>query len=141
MADGRRQRILIVSNDEQQFVPVRELLEHDGYTIWSTWSGREALQEMESKHFDAVVVDDYVPDLYVGQFIEGVSRMPSHPCLILVQAHHPRADVQNLGPPGAFCVVEKAQPAQLVEAVELAMQRRSPGRDLKEHSTGNGKHS
>jgi len=141
MEDRRRRRILIVSNDEQQLVSLCQLLEHDGHTIWTTWSGREALQEMQSQHFDAVVVDDYVPDLYVGQFIEGVSRIPSHPCLILVQAHQPRADIRDWGSSGRVCVVEKTQPAQMVKAVELALQGKLPGRYLEDHSIGNGKNS
>ncbi|MBZ5500676.1 MAG: response regulator [Acidobacteriia bacterium] len=127
-----------MSNDEQQFAPLRELLEHDGYGVWTTWSGREALQEIVSKHFDALVVDDYVPDLYVGQFIEKVSRIPSHPCLILVQPHDKRANLHNFAGPGMFCVVDKAQPTEMAKAMELILQQGVAGQSIEHHPMPNG---
>jgi DNA-binding NtrC family response regulator len=140
MADGRRKRILIVSNDEQQFAALRELLGHHGYGIWTTWSGRDALEQMESKRFDVLVVDDYVPDLYVGQFVERVSSLASRPCMILLQAHQPRPDMQASASPGTFCVVEKSQPTQLAKAVESALRQSCPGRNIEDRPVQNGEH-
>ncbi len=138
MAAGKRRRILIVSNDEQQFAPLRELLEQDGHSVWTTWSGRDALQEIASKRFDALVVDDYVPDLYVGELIERVSRIPSPPCLILLQPHDRRIPVHDFGGPSAFCIVDKSQPAEMARAMELVLQQGVAGRTLQNHSMPNG---
>jgi len=138
MVAGKRIRVLIVSDDEQQFAPLRELLEHDGYGVWTTWSGREALQEIASKHFDALVVDDYLPDVYVGQFVERVSRIPSHPCLVLVQPNDGTSDIHNFGGSNAVCFVDKAQPAEMVKAMELVLQQVSAGRRIENHPMPNG---
>ena len=133
MTGGKRRRILIVSNDEQQVAPLRELLEHDGYGVWTTWSGREALQEIASKRYDALLVDDYVPDLYVGHFIERVCRIPSHPYLILVQPQDKRNSTHNFGGPETFCLIDKAQPAEMVKALELVLQQAVAGRIIENH--------
>lgn len=138
MAAGKRQRILIVSNDEQQFAPLRELLEHDGYGVWSTWSGREALQEIASKHFDALVVDDYLPDVYVGQFVERVSRIPSHPSLVLVQPHDGTSNIyNNFGGSNAVCFVDKAQPAEALKALERVLLQGAAGPCIENHPMPN----
>jgi DNA-binding response OmpR family regulator len=138
MAAGKKTRILIVSNDERQFAPLRDLLEHDGYGVWTTWSGREALQEMASKRYDALMVDDYVPDLYVGHFIERVCRTPSHPCVILVQPHDKTSTIHNFGGPETFCLIDKAQPAEMVKAMELVLQQVAAGRHIENHPMPNG---
>ena len=138
MTAGKRRRILIVSNDEQQFAPLRELLEHDGYGVWTTWSGREALQEIASTRYDALLVDDYVPDLYVGHFIERVCRIASHPCLILVQPHDTRSNIHNFGGSETFCLIDKAQPAEMVKAMKLVLQQTIAGRHIENHPVPNG---
>ena len=130
MAAGKRRRILIVSDDERQFAPLRELLEHDGYGVWTTWSGREALQEIASKRYDALVVDDYVPDLYVGHFIDKVCSIPSHPCVILVQPQDKKSTIHDFGGPDTFRVVDKAQPFEMVKAMELILQQGAAGRRI-----------
>jgi len=138
MADGNGKRILIVSNDEQHAAELRELFESDGYAISTTWSGRDALYELQSQHFDALMVDDYLPDLFVGQFIERVGRHPLRACLIVVQGHHARVEAQHLGPPETFFLIEKADPTQMVKAVELALLRGNAGRTEGDQPVRNG---
>jgi len=138
MTDGSGKRILIVSNDEQQAAALRELFEQGGYDISTTWSGRDALYEMQSQHFDALMVDDYLPDLFVGQFIERACRNHSHSCLIVVQGHRARVEAQHLGPPGTFSLIQKAAPEQMVRAVELALLRRNSVRATGDQPMPNG---
>ncbi len=138
MAAEKRERILIVSDDERQIAPLRELLEHDGYGVWTTWSGREALQEIASKRYDALVVDDYVPDLYVGHLIAKVCSIPSHPCVILVQPQGRKSTVHDFGGPDTFRVVDKAQPFEMVKAMELILQQGAAGRRIERRPVPEG---
>jgi len=127
-----------VSNDEQRSAALRELFEHDGYSISTTWSGRDALAELQSEHFDGVMVDDYVPDLYVGQFIERASQIPFHPRVIVVRAHQSRDEVRHFGAPGTFWLIEKAGPAEMGKAAESALHQGNSGRMIEGRVGGNG---
>jgi len=55
--------IMIVDDDEQVLIDRERLLEDQGYNTTTVWSGREALQVLQSKSFDFVLLDGDLPDL------------------------------------------------------------------------------
>ena len=59
----QRKTILIVDDDEQVLIDLERLLEDQGYDTTTVWSGREALQLLQSKTFDFVLLDGDLPDL------------------------------------------------------------------------------
>lgn len=61
--DAQRKTILIVDDDEQVLIDLERLLEDQGYNTTTAWSGREALQLLQSKSFDFVLLDGDLPDL------------------------------------------------------------------------------
>jgi hypothetical protein len=40
---------------------------------------------LKSREYDTLLVSSYLPDLYVGDFFEWLSHMPSQPCSIVMQ--------------------------------------------------------
>lgn len=85
MACNQRRRILIVDDSEQESAELVELLESLGYQVSATWSGRDALNYLASERFDALLVDQYVADIYVGELIERVLALPTHPRVAIMR--------------------------------------------------------
>jgi CheY-like chemotaxis protein len=61
--ETQRKTILIVDDDEQVLIELERLLEDQGYNTTTAWSGREALQRLQSRSFDFVLLDRDLPDL------------------------------------------------------------------------------
>ena len=61
--DKQGKTILIVDDDEKVLIDLEHLLEDQGYNTTTAWSGREALQLLQSKSFDFVLLDGDLPDL------------------------------------------------------------------------------
>jgi CheY-like chemotaxis protein len=85
MAESRNQRILIVDNNEEESGRLGVMLQRAGYDSIATWSGLEALELMNSEEYDILLVSSYLPDVYVGDFFERLSRLPVRPCSIVMQ--------------------------------------------------------
>ena len=58
-----KQRILIADDDPQMRRLIRSILERDGYEITEAVDGLDALDQMESKSFDLMVLDVDMPRL------------------------------------------------------------------------------
>ena len=85
MAESRNKRILIVDNNEEESGRLGVMLQRAGYDSIATWSGLEAMELMNSEEYDILLVSSYLPDVYVGDFFERLSRLPVRPCSIVMQ--------------------------------------------------------
>ena len=54
-------KILIVDDDEEVLIELERLLEGEGYSTATAWSGREALALSDRLRFDLVLVRDLAP--------------------------------------------------------------------------------
>jgi hypothetical protein len=81
----RSDRVLVVDNNEEESQILASMLEHAGHRPRTTWSGVEALELLEIQEFDILLVSSYLPDLYVGDFLERFNRLPKRPCLIVMR--------------------------------------------------------
>ena len=112
-----RRRVLIVDEDDQESSALRDFLKRAGYETRTTRSGMHALKHLESDHFDIVLVDDYVADMYVGEFIRVACSLPSHPSIVIMQMWQARTDVRWNRSLGACSFVDKRQPMQILKAI------------------------
>jgi CheY-like chemotaxis protein len=85
MAESRNKRILIVDNNEEESGRLGVMLQRAGYDSIATWSGIEALELLKSEAYDILLVSSYLPDVYVEDFLERLSRLPVRPCSIVMQ--------------------------------------------------------
>jgi len=108
-------RILIVDNNEDILARLGNELNKFGYEVTTTWSGMEALALLSSRTFDSLLLDDYLPDLYIGEFIEKIAALPATPRIILMQAK-PLRDVRTLGA-HTLAVVDKLRIGQIIRAL------------------------
>jgi CheY-like chemotaxis protein len=89
MVSGNK-RILIVDNDEEEACAFVSMLERSGLKPETTWSGLEALELIKSKKFDILLVSNYLPDLYIGEFFERLKALPEQPCSVVIQEDQSR---------------------------------------------------
>lgn len=85
MAESRNKRVLIVDNNEEESGRLGVMLQRAGYDSNATWSGLEALELLKAGAYDILLVSSYLPDVYVGEFFERLSRLPVQPCSIVMQ--------------------------------------------------------
>jgi CheY-like chemotaxis protein len=92
MVRNQRRRFLIVDNDEQESGVLVQLFKSLGQEASATWSGRNALEYLASNQLDLLMVDQHVADMYVGDLIERVLRLPNHPRVAIMRS------VENINP-------------------------------------------
>ena len=112
-----KKRILIVDNDDQESGALCDFLKGAGFEASTTWSGVHALENLELNHFDILIVDDHIADLYVGEFIRVVCSLPSHPSVVVMQTWQARTDIRWGRSLGACSFVDKHRPKQILEAI------------------------
>jgi len=118
MKDGTKKKALILENSQQILRSLQEILEEAGFEAFGTWSGNEALTLLMSGTFDVLLVDDYLPDLYVGEFLERVGHLPVQPWIVVMQGSKPKGSkLRHYEALGACAVVDKRDPAKVRQAV------------------------
>lgn len=115
---GARSRVLIVDNNEDVLNALDKLLRGEGLDTRTTWSGHEALALMQSHPFDVLLVDDYLADLHVAEFLKRVKLQARQPAVVVMQKSPPvPTDVRRYGSLGASAVVDKRDPEQVRRAL------------------------
>jgi CheY-like chemotaxis protein len=104
------QHVLVVDNNRQVLAELARELEDLGYDPVTTWSGVEALHLLQSASFGTLLVADYLPDMYVGHFLERVLHLPTVPRIWIMQ-DGPARNVCTYEA-GPFEVVDKRKAVQ-----------------------------
>jgi CheY-like chemotaxis protein len=118
MQSEGKKRVLVVDNNEPILATFQKVLERAGFDTHTTWSGREALTLLQSKEFDVLLVDDYLPDLHASDFLNRVGRLPIQPWIVVMQASAPTASQRrHYVSLGASAIVRKQHLAAVCKAV------------------------
>jgi CheY-like chemotaxis protein len=118
MMGEAKKKVLIVDNDESVLWTLQSVLGNVGFDTRTTWSGREALALLQSKEFEVLLVDDYLPDLHVADFLNRVGRLPIQPWIVVMQASTPTArHLRHYVSLGASAAVRKHHLAEVCKAV------------------------
>jgi CheY-like chemotaxis protein len=115
MSSQIRGTVLIVDNNEDVLARLGNELTKVGYDITTTWSGVEALGLLSSRAFDSLLLDDYLPDLYIGDFLGQIAALSVPPRIILMQTK-PLREVRTLGS-CTLMVVDKLRTTQIIRAL------------------------
>ena len=124
MSSQTKPRVLIVDNDEDLLSRLRRDLTEAGYEIATTWSGVEALSLLEDFAFDFLLVDDYLPDLYIGDFLQKVSTLSA--CLrifVMSLNNQPVFQTQYSMP---FTCIDKRHASKILRGLVKEDEARSP---------------
>ncbi len=99
--------VLVVDDEPDICLALEDLLQHDGYTVRSVMTGREALHEAEQNQFGAVILDLGLPDLSGFAVLRGLEEFdPLLPVIILTASVQDSHTVESLRR-GAFAYITK----------------------------------
>lgn len=82
-----REKILVIDDEPEVCRVLKEALEYEGYAVETSLSGEEALQLIQNKEYDALLVD-----IRLGGSTSGVSLIhyfrerPKRPALLVISA-------------------------------------------------------
>ncbi len=108
-------KILIVDDDERVLIELERLLEGEGYSTATAWSGREALALSEKARFDLLLLDEHVGDVDFEALRRGLAlRQPDAFQLLM----HTRKGRPNSN--GAICKWEHADVKAKIRGVLAA---------------------
>jgi DNA-binding response OmpR family regulator len=62
-------KILIVDDDEEALMALERLLEEEGYSTTTAWSGKEALALSARANFDLLLVDEHGADVSLDSLL------------------------------------------------------------------------
>ena len=111
---GRRSSVLIVENDDHALTFLEALAKNEGFDSRATWSGHEALALIESRHFDVVLLNDHLPDLYYGDFLKRANRQLPHPYIVVMRKGKPSPGAMRRHKVlGAAAVIDKNDIGQI----------------------------
>jgi CheY-like chemotaxis protein len=110
MAGTQKRRFLILNNNERESDALVQMFKSLGHEAASTWSGRDALDYLRSARFDLLLVDQYVADMYVGEFIKRVLQLPNHPRIAITKGSRKLKPIKLHKLLGEFQFFDKEQP-------------------------------
>ena len=79
-------RILLVDDDKNTANGLRKILLQDGYDTSCTYTGKEALNLIETEHFDIVITDMKLPDISGFSIIEKVKKKDIDIAVVMITA-------------------------------------------------------
>lgn len=112
-----RHKVLIVESNDVLANAFQSRLLEAGFDARTTWSGHEALALLRSTEFDVLLMDNYLPDLHATDFLTRLNRLPLQPWVVVMKGDAEPAPVRRYRGLGASSIVNKRDPAQVVQAV------------------------
>ncbi len=114
-----RRKILIADCDEHVLINLERLLEDAGYDTTTAWNAKEFRQLVNSRVFDLVLVNEYLPDAECEdllQTMQEVNRL-AH-CIVLKPKVRSCHDFSDLDYSGTRDIVCKYAYPQIVDMVQ-----------------------
>ena len=114
-------KILIVDDDTVVLSSCKRILESEGYEVSLTSSVKEALQMLEEKKFDIILVDVIMPG-YDGMYLIGNVRenLPNLPILVMSGYPTPETISSGMRMGATHFIAKPFTPDELISAVQKA---------------------
>ena len=78
-------KTVLIVEDEKPLSHALELkLTHEGYTVTVASNGREALEQVNSQHFDIILLDLIMPEVDGFQVLEQLQKKPEAPAVFVL---------------------------------------------------------
>lgn len=120
-----KQRILLVDDEPRFRGAYRELLRGEQREIEECGSGKEALQYLDRRDIDVVVLDLKLPDISGLEIMDWLGRNHITTSIVVFSADQSIDSAIHALRHGAFEFIRKnADPDKLIEAIERALRRR-----------------
>jgi DNA-binding NtrC family response regulator len=115
-------KILIVDDDRVVLASCKRILQSEGYEVILTSSVKEALQRLEEKKFDILLVDVIMPE-YDGMYLIGNVRenLPHLPILVMSGYPTPETISSGMRMGATHFIAKPFTPDELITAVRKAL--------------------
>jgi DNA-binding NtrC family response regulator len=119
-----KKSILIVDDDRIVLDSCKRILEAEGYATALTSSAKEALQALEKKNFDLLLVDVIMPE-YDGMYLIGnvKERRPDLPILVMSGYPTPETISSGMRMGATHFIAKPFTPDELIDAVDRALEQ------------------
>jgi DNA-binding NtrC family response regulator len=118
-----KKNILIVDDDRVVLSSCKRILESEGYAVSLTTSAKEAVQMLEEKKFDLLLVDVIMPE-YDGMYLIGNVRenLPHLPILVMSGYPTPETISSGMRMGATHFIAKPFTPDELIAAVHKAFE-------------------
>jgi DNA-binding NarL/FixJ family response regulator len=134
---GPQKQLLLIDDDPNLILLVKDYLEFRGYGVTTAENGREALGILESEIPDMIICDVMMPEMDGYAFVEQVRQDPRTnwiPVLFLSAKGQSQDRVKGLNTGADVYMVKPFEPEELVSQVEASLKQ--AGRLLKHQIQG-----
>lgn len=131
---GDHKRLLLIDDDPNLILLVKDYLEFRGYEVVTAENGREALEVLEKDVPDLIICDVMMPEMDGYSLVEHVRKDPATswiPVLFLSAKGQSQDKVKGLNTGADVYMVKPFEPEELVAQVEASLKH---GERLARHS-------
>lgn len=125
---GENKRLLLIDDDPNLILLVKDYLEFRGYDVITAENGREALDILESSLPDMIICDVMMPEMDGYSLVEHVRQDPKTnwiPVLFLSAKGQSQDKVKGLSTGADVYMVKPFEPEELVAQVESSLKQAS----------------
>lgn len=123
---GAQKRLLLIDDDPNLILLVKDYLEFRGYEVTTAENGREALEILEKEMPDMMICDVMMPEMDGYAFVEQVRKDPRTnwiPVLFLSAKGQSQDRVKGLNTGADVYMVKPFEPEELVSQVEASLKQ------------------
>ncbi len=125
-APTESKKLLLIDDDPNLILLVKDYLEFRGYEVTTAENGREALELLEQQVPDMIICDIMMPEMDGYTFVEHVREQPSLdwiPFLFLSAKGQSQDRVKGLSKGADVYMVKPFEPEELVAQVESSLKQ------------------
>lgn len=122
--EARTPWVLLVDDDPNILDTVKDILEEHHYVVGTAMRGDQAIQLLDQKPYNIVVVDFQLPDLTGLELARKVRERDEHTCVILMTGHASlEMAVKAIQEAVYDYLIKPVDPAQLQRTIERALEK------------------
>ncbi|BAS54543.1 MULTISPECIES: response regulator transcription factor [Leptolyngbya] len=127
-SSGNHRRLLLIDDDPNLILLVKDYLEFRGYEVVTAENGREALEVLEQDVPDMIICDVMMPEMDGYQLVSNIRQDPKTswiPVLFLSAKGQSQDRVKGLNIGADVYMVKPFEPEELVAQVESSLKQAS----------------
>jgi len=122
-----RKRVLLADCHEEVLIALQKMLEDAGFDTTTAWTTRDVLDLLQSKIFDLVIVNEYLPDGECEALLRVLEKTPRKvPCIVMQPSSPEITNVKMLQRLGAREIICKYEYERIVEVVKRYLAKDAP---------------
>ena len=102
-----RRKVLIADCHEEVLIALEKMLEDEGFETRTVWTGKDAIELLESESFDLFLINEYLPDVDCEEILKELRRRGERTTCIVMQPSAPEitqfSDLKALGAADVVC--------------------------------------